>query len=64
MIDALAYMKHAVRWRFDAAEGQLKDLERGFVRLCLLGGDDFVECDVKLRSGGREQIIVDVGEYG
>ena len=64
VIDALAYMQDAMGGRRYAAEGQLKKLERRFVRPRLLRGDDFIKSDFELRSGAFEQIVVDVGEDG
>jgi len=54
VIDALTYMQDTVSRYVDAAEGQTKKIERGFVSPRLLRGDDFIEGDFKLRSGARE----------
>jgi len=64
VIEALAYMQDAMGWRVNATEGQLKEFERGLVSLRLLRGDDFIESDFELRSGAREQIVVDIGKDG
>jgi hypothetical protein len=48
MIDALADVKHAVSGSIHTAEREFEEFQRGFVGLCLLRGDDFVEVDAEL----------------
>jgi hypothetical protein len=57
-------MEDTVGWRLDATEGQIKKIYRRLVSSRLLRGDDLIEGDFKLRSGAREQIVVDVGKDG
>ena len=62
MVNALAHVQDAMGGSIDAAQGQFEQLQRRFVGLGLLCGDDFVEFNFQLGAGEGEEIVVDVGE--
>ena len=62
VVNTLPDMQHPMGRGVNAAQGQLKKLQRRFVGLGLLRGDDFVEIDLELGPSSGEEIVVDIGE--
>lgn len=60
VIDALADMQHTMRRNLDPSQRKFKDLQRRFVSLGLLRGDDLIESNAQLGKCCREKIVIHV----